>query len=79
MSDESDDSDNFDPQEFAIVKPSSDVKLESHPNNQVGLMTKLKEFTLPNDMHWIETLQVTSTNALELDNVHDDLVREAEL
>ena len=81
MSDSEESDDNFDPQEYAIVmgKGEDQAKVESHPNNKVGMLTKLTEFTLPDKMAWVETLQVTSTNPFSVDNVHDDLVREAEL
>ena len=45
----------------------------------MGLEAKLEEIQLPKNYHWVETLSITSATPLELEDVHDDLKREAEL
>eukprot|EP01006_Ploeotia_vitrea_P035353 TRINITY_DN65862_c11_g1_i1.p2 TRINITY_DN65862_c11_g1~~TRINITY_DN65862_c11_g1_i1.p2 ORF type:complete len:355 (-),score=229.43 TRINITY_DN65862_c11_g1_i1:55-1119(-) len=46
-------------------------------NNVVALEQKEDEVALPDEWSWVETLAVTSSEPLELDNVDDDLKREA--
>eukprot|EP00466_Bigelowiella_natans_P020397 jgi/Bigna1/134140/aug1.24_g8848 len=43
----------------------------------LGLESKLRDIKLPEQFHWVESLAVTSTKPLELEDVHDDLKREA--
>jgi hypothetical protein len=45
---------------------------------QVAMTAKLAEFALPREWPWIEKIDVTA-QPLELENVHDDLKREATL
>ncbi len=47
--------------------------------NEVGLLQKLEEILLPADYPWVETLAVTSDEPLVIENVDDDLKREAAL
>jgi hypothetical protein len=70
-----DDSDNDD----AAAAPTY---VSGHPsgaiNNKYGLEKKTKELLLPEGVSWVEGLMLTSPQPLNVDNVNDDLKREAE-
>mmetsp|Transcript_20105 Transcript_20105/g.49262 ORF Transcript_20105/g.49262 Transcript_20105/m.49262 type:complete len:285 (+) Transcript_20105:330-1184(+) len=44
----------------------------------IALENRLEAIQLPAHYHWVETLALTDSTPLELENVHDDLKREAE-
>lgn len=46
---------------------------------QEGIKQKMNEIALPSDWPWIETLVVSTPKPVQVEDVHDDLAREAAL
>lgn len=77
---------DFDIMEFAALANGGDDTIESlkrvqhdRPtiNNTQALLLKAQEVALPQDWPWIETMDVLTLKPVDVDDVEDDLKREA--
>lgn len=84
MADDSSSDESVDPRELAALRDMKQKQKKgprsARPagvNNVVGLRQKLKEIELPKEWAWVEKCSFTSGEPVEVDDVHDDLSREA--
>eukprot|EP00461_Guttulinopsis_vulgaris_P004051 UN04052 len=86
-SSDSEGEDSFDVMEFAALQHGNDDVINGIKrlqekrggiNNQNGILQKIEEVSLPRDWPWIETMMITNPKPMPINNLEDDLEREAE-